>query len=247
MPAPRLLQILRVVFVLLLVGALSACSAKNNPETFFDPHEADNRKIHAFNKSLDRAVLRPVSVGYGAVVGEEGNRAVTNFVDNLGMPRRFVNQVLQGKLVGATQTVLRFAINSTMGLGGLTDAASGFGLPDEDTNFGETLHVWGFGEGAYVELPVLGPSTERDTVGLLVDTALDPLGRFLPQNAQNTVSAARIVERVGDRWEYSSTLDNLYYETEDSYAAARQFYLQNRRFNLNKGIDISDLEDPYAD
>ena len=118
------------------------------------------------------------------------------------------------------------------------------------TDFGQTLAVWGVPEGAYVVLPFLGPSTERDTFGLIIDFAFDPLQFLIPPEAQDLQPYAFVGKKVISRGRFGSTVDSLLYESADPYAQARLLYLQNRRFDLGVPVDSSYMEggaDPYAD
>lgn len=216
----------------------------------FDPYEAANRQTHEFNRTLDRTLLRPAGKGYAAVVPEDIQDRVGNFADNLSEPSHAVNHALQGDVEAAVVNLYRFVVNSTLGLGGLFDAAGEFDVNGEDTDFGETLHVWGAPEGAYVELPLLGPSNERDAVGEVVDLFTDPLSYVLPKPEKYYGTAAKLVDRVGDRGRYADTVDSLLYESADSYAQARLLYTQNRRFELGGGGSdayVDPYSDPYSD
>ena len=126
-------------------------------------------------------LLKPASNAYGGGLPAPVRQGVGHFAGNLDLPRSVVNNVLQGRFPNAVHNTLRFVVNSTFGLAGLFDPATGIGLEARNTDFGETLHVWGVREGNYVELPFLGPSTERDTVGVGVDLFLNPLSYILPQ------------------------------------------------------------------
>ncbi|KNG94705.1 hypothetical protein ATO11_04755 [Pseudaestuariivita atlantica] len=229
---------------------MAACAApppSGAPGEFNDPYEAANRKRHEFNKRIDRTLVRPVArrVSKGDGDGTAG-RVVSNFASNLSMPQAVVNHVLQGDLNNATRMTARFLLNSTFGFGGLADIATEAGLPEEDTDFGATLHAWGVGEGAYLELPVFGPSTERDAAGMVVDLFTDPLGSVLTARQANIARAARIAGKVADRGRFGDTLDSILYDSADSYAQARLIYLLNRRDEL--GVEAEDdFIDPYED
>lgn len=232
-----------------LAVALGGCASRPEaPAGIQDPFEADNRFAHAFNKDLDRAVLRPVSMTYVRVVPQEGQQMVSNFADNLALPGMVVNNLLQGDLSGAGRNSLRFLYNSTLGFGGLFDPSSEFGIEPEDTDFGETLHVWGVPEGNYVELFVLGPSTERDALGRVVDVFLDPLDYVLPRPERSYGTGVYVLDRVGDRGRFANTVDSVLYESADSYAQARLIYLQSRRFELGQAEEAEpEAEiDPFA-
>ena len=245
--------------ILICLGlATGACTpvdpSKMTAGGVFDPYEDANRQTHEFNRALDRALLRSVGKGYAKAVPEDVQIMVGNFADNLSEPGHAVNHLLQGDLEAGVVNLYRFLVNSTLGLGGLFDAASEFNVNGEETDFGETLHVWGAPEGAYVELPFLGPSNERDAVGEIVDLFTDPLSYVLPKPEKYYGTAAKLVDRVGDRGRYADTVDSILYESADSYAQSRLIYSQNRRFELGGGgadpyVDpyADPYEDPYAD
>ncbi|TCL01250.1 phospholipid-binding lipoprotein MlaA [Shimia isoporae] len=231
---------------------LAACGSSNGVSRglIYDPHEENNRGTHEFNKVVDRVLLSPASTGYGTVIPPEIRDRVGDFSDHLSLPNDVINNTLQGKLGGAGNSAARFVINTVVGFGGFVDVASLFGMKRHDTDFGETLHVWGAQEGAYVELPFLGPSTSRDTVGLLVDIVFDPFFVVLSEPTSYLSPTAYVINAMGDRYDYQDTVDSLLYESADSYAQARIIYLQNRRFEL--GIESDDSEDgagfdPYED
>jgi phospholipid-binding lipoprotein MlaA len=225
-----------------LAGCASVEGAGMSDAGVYDPHEPTNRAVHRFNVGLDRAVLRPVSKGYDAVVPDGVQTMVGNASDNLGEPSNLVNRTLQGDLRGAGVALYRFVVNSTVGLGGIYDVAAEFGVTADETDFGETLHTWGGGEGAYVELPVLGPSTTRDATGRVVDAVLNPLSTVMNSDQKTLRTSLKVADRVGSRARYGDTLDSVLYESTDSYSQTQLLYLQNRRFEL--GIEN---EDSYID
>jgi phospholipid-binding lipoprotein MlaA len=234
-----------VSFVLTATLFLSAC-AKQTGDTIVDPMENMNRKTHALNKALDKALLRPAGNAYGAIISEPDHEVINNFAANLSEPSTIVNQILQGRIMRATKSSFRFVINTTLGFGGTVDAGKDFGLFADETDFGETLDVWGFGEGAYVELPFFAGSTVRDTVGLVVDFAIDPMSHVTPKKYKPAKTGVKLLELAGDRDQYGDVIDGVLYDTEDSYASQRLYYLQNRRFKLNGGeISEDELENPY--
>lgn len=235
-----------VLCCLALIG-LTACDPSRDGKPFNDPYESENRKVHEFNKEVDKALLRPASKVYGQVFTDEDSEQLDRVVNNLAEPGRAVNHLFQFRPGAALRTTIRFALNSTLGFAGINDAAVEFGLPAEETDFEATLYTWGFGEGRYVELPFFGPSTERGAIGIVGDFALDPLGSFVSTRTSNTMRGAKVVELVGDRHQYADVVDGVLYESEDSYASTRLFYLENRRFELSGSVSAEDLEDPYAD
>ena len=239
----------RPLVVLLAVLSVSACAGSNGvaptADGVNDPYERQNRKVHAFNRGLDRAIVRPAAIGYSSVLPDEVEDSVGNFASNLGQPSVAVNSLLQGDFRGAGISTVRFVTNSVLGLVGLFDVASEFNVPRHDTDFGETLFVWGVGEGAYLELPVLGPSTQRNTAGKVVDLFTNPLSYVLdsPESYYGTVAGA--ASGLSTRGRFSDTVDSILYESADSYAQARLIYLQNRRFELGDGESTEEI-DPFA-
>lgn len=248
----------RLLAPLTLVLALSACGPAPMATGINDPYEASNRRVHAFNKTLDRNFVSPGADAYGSTIPEPVRNGVTNFAGNIDLPRVVVNDLLQGNIEDAAHNTVRFVLNTTIGLGGLLDPATEFGVAPRPSNFGETLYVWGLREGRYLELPVLGPSTERDAAGRVVDFVLNPLRYNLPDAERDAAAALGLFSRFNDRYRFSATVDSVLYDSADSYAQARLLYLQNRRFQLGgtAGIDYSGAtgdpgfdpyEDPYAE
>lgn len=226
--------------------ALAGCGPAPRASGINDPYEASNRQTHDFNKSVDSALFRssePSGNGQGPV-----GHALENVGSNLSLPGKVLNSLLQGRPEPAIKNTFRFFINSTLGLGGLFDpAGTSFSLPETDTDFGETLHVWGVPEGSYLELPFVGPSTERDALGMVVDIVINPLGALDPDE-RAAAFALRMGGKIAKRQRYSTTVDSILYGSADSYAQSRLLYLQNRRFELN-GEETTDANayDPYDD
>ncbi|MFW8594152.1 VacJ family lipoprotein [Cribrihabitans neustonicus] len=233
----------------LILAGLTAGCATQSPESrsageVHDPYEPANRAVHGFNRGVDRFAFRPASKSYVAIVPAPMVTAFSDFAENLSMPGQMVNAVLQGDLKTAGNALSRFLMNTTLGLAGLGDPATEFGIPEVDTDFGETLHVWGVAEGPYVELPLFGPSTGRDAVGLAVDFFTNPLTYARHNPADDINAYAQVVRRMGDRGRYSDTIDSILYESADSYAQSRLIYLQNRRFELGTSTEIEEI-DPF--
>ncbi|CAN1558253.1 VacJ Surface lipoprotein [Paracoccaceae bacterium] len=247
-------NLLLAAVLLVGLGLLAGCSGAPGPNGIDDPYEATNRRIHEFNRGLDRALVGPAAKGYGSIVPKPVTRVVGNLAGTLDLPGDIANDLLQLRVADAAQNFLRLGVNLTMGVGGLFDASTAIGLPGKPTDFGETLHVWGAGEGAYVELPFAGPSTVRDTVGTVVDIALNPVRLVLPPREAMAATGIKLFSRVGDRDRFSETVESILYDSADSYAQARLLYLQNRRFTLARGKEaandddfIDPYEDPYAE
>lgn len=228
---------------------LAACGPAAVPSGIDDPNEAQNRQVHAFNRAVDRNLLRPTATTYSSVLPEPVERGISNFASNLDAPGDVVNNLLQFRIGKAAENTMRFAINSTIGIGGLFDPATALGVAGDPTDFGETMHIWGAPEGEYVEVPFLGPSTGRDVAGLVVDVALNPVRLALPQPEAGYATATKIASGLSNRARFSDTVDAILYESADSYAQARLLYLQNRRFELGQDASGADagFEDPYTD
>lgn len=238
---------LKIKFALMsLLMFLAACGGPEVANGIYDPFETTNRRTHEVNRTLDRVLLRPSSGAYGKILPEEVRNGVGNFSSNLSMPSMVLNDLLQLQIGDAIHNTARFITNSTLGLGGLIDVATYGGIPARSSDFGETLHVWGFKEGAYIELPLLGPSTTRDTIGGVVNLVLDPVGQVVAPRHRVVATAASAASSLGDRYRFTDTIDSILYESADSYAQARLFYLENRRFQLGIGTgEEDDLYDIY--
>ncbi len=191
-----------------------------------DPLEPINRVVFAFNDGLYRFVFRPVVRVYKLIVPSDFRLIIGNFFSNLAMPVRFVNSLLQGKIEGAGRELLRFIINSTVGVLGLVDVASDWGIKPQKEDFGQTLGVYGIGEGPYLVLPVLGPSTLRDGIGLGVDMFLEPVN-YLPKN--DTFYAIKGTQYTNKTSYYLETYFDLKESALDPYVAVRNAYIQHRR------------------
>ncbi|RBW55147.1 VacJ family lipoprotein [Ruegeria sp. A3M17] len=245
---------LKPLIVVSVLAVLSACTTRP-PEGVqqgeaFDPYESNNRGIHKFNLGVDRFLFRPASKGYVKIVPDPMVTSFNHFAENLTMPGQAVDYLLQGNLKQSGNALLQFVINTTVGGLGLSAPADELNLPPVDTDFGETLHVWGFGEGAYVELPLYGPSTQRDSIGVIVNLFSNPINFSPVRPVDNIGVYAEVVRRMGDRGRFSDTVDSILYESADSYAQARTIYLQNRRFELARDDEETYLglyDDPYAD
>lgn len=222
---------------------LTACGAQQNAGGIHDPYEEDNRNVHETNLALDKGLVKPISTAYGKAVPEVARQGLSNVSDTLGLPGVVVNDVLQLQFGDALHNTARFAFNATLGLGGLLDAASDGNLEERDTDFGETLHVWGVKEGAFVMLPLYGPSTTRDTVGLIVDIALDPLGNALTPAASSAKTGLKVADLANTRYTYSDIYESVVYDSADGYAQLRLSYLDRRRFELGAPIDQASGED----
>lgn len=157
-----------ILFILLVMPLGTACASTDKQEV--DPWEPVNRKIFAFNETLDRWIVRPTAKGYRFVMPDAAERGVGNFIANIYEFNNVINSLLQGRFDGAAQSSGRFVVNSTLGLLGLFDVATPMGIEPNRADFGQTLAVWGFDTGPYVMLPLFGPRTVRSGVGYFFDT-----------------------------------------------------------------------------
>jgi phospholipid-binding lipoprotein MlaA len=206
----------------------------------YDPWQPFNEVMFSFNHDvLDRFLLKPAATGWEFVVPLAARQSIGRAFDNMEMPRRLVNNLLQLRPIGAGTEVARFVVNTTVGVGGLFDVASLVDLEKSDADTGETFALYGVGAGPYLVLPTMPPLTVRDAVGRGVDGLLDPIGYFLPFVANQVKS---IVAAVNDR----SQKLKLYADVEDSvldlYSAARNGYLQRRRLVVRRAVEHRDAE-----
>lgn len=244
----RTVSLVALLAASLLAGCVTTPGGVSEAE--LDRFEKTNRAIYAFNKGVDTAVLKPVTQGYRAVVPGIARRGVSNALDNVDEPLSFINAVLQGKFKAAFRAVDRFMINSTFGVAGLFDHATEMGLHKQEEDFGQTLAAWGVGSGPYIMLPLLGPSTLRDTVGFGVDSVTDPWPKF-----QKHVAGLNGTERIGVtageaidlRSRLIDTADPLLATALDEYATVRAAYLQQRLSDIYDGDPPEDDFTPTFD
>jgi phospholipid-binding lipoprotein MlaA len=201
-------------------------------ESEHDPAEPVNRAIFKANMAADHAVVRPVAEAYAQHVPERVQKGIHNLVQNLKEPAVAVNDALQGNVDRAWKSVGRLAVNSTIGVAGILDVASNWGLPPHKADFGETLAVWGVGDGPFVELPLLGPSNARDAVGTAVDMAMNPLTVVGGAPATYAGVATGGANAVDARAEHLHDLDELERNSLDFYAALRSAYRQHREAEI---------------
>jgi phospholipid-binding lipoprotein MlaA len=206
----------------------TASTTADDADTEHDPAEPVNRAIFKVNVAADHAVMRPVAQAYVDHVPEGVQKGIHNVVQNLKEPAVAVNDALQGNVNQAWQSVQRLAVNSTVGVAGIFDVASQLGLPPHKADFGQTLAVWGVGEGPFVELPLLGPSNARDTVGTAVDMALNPLTFVGGAPATYAGVATGSANVVDVRSQHLHDLDELERNSLDYYATLRSVYRQHR-------------------
>ena len=200
-----------------------------------DPLEPFNRAMYHFNDKLYFWVLKPVAQGYGKVVPEGARVSVNNFFSNLTFPIRFVNCLLQANFSGAATEFGRFMVNTIWGIGGLFDPASSkdIHLSKQDKDFGQTLGVYGLGQGFYINWPIFGPSSPRDTVGMVGDFFLHPF--TYSNTAWDTSVGIRAYEKVNDTSLSIGDYESLKEAAIDPYVAIRDAYVQYRLKKVNAG------------
>ena len=210
--------------VIALLAAL--CAAPAGAQEDDDPWEGFNRAMFSLNDGLDRWVLEPVAKGYDFVTPDPLEQCFSNFFRNLQVPIQGVNGLLQGKPVNAASDIGRFTVNTTIGLAGFLDPATYFGLVKHEEDFGQTLGVWGVPNGPYLVIPLLGPSTVRDTGGLMVDSMMHPGWYYL--DAAVTVGS-RVFDTINSRALALEDIQNARNAALDFYSFVRNGYLQRRR------------------
>jgi phospholipid-binding lipoprotein MlaA len=205
-----------------------------------DPLEPTNRFIFDANIALDDAVLHPAALRYRENVPQFGRDRIANILANLKSPIIFFSDVLQGDGRRAIRTLKRLVLNSTFGVGGFMDVATPMGIPRHDSDFGETLGVWGIGEGPYLVLPLLGPSDVRDSVGSIGESFADPLQIYLQDNHMRWVSDTEfLIYGVSTREAYLDTLDDVRRTSLDYYSALRSLYRQRREAQIAEKLNSS--------
>lgn len=196
-----------------------------------DPWERFNRKVHGFNNVADEYVLRPIATGYDKIMPAPVKAGVSRFFVNLGMPVTAANQALQGRPGDAVQSLGRFAVNTTVGIAGMFDPASRMGMPlHDDEDFGQTLATWGWCDSRYVVVPLLGPRTLRDTIAIVGDQPLAPIGQI--QNGR-VAGGLQLLEVIDGRTGMLP-LDEIRREALDDYLFVRAAWMQRRNQKINE-------------
>lgn len=234
MPATHRLRLALALSVMAPLALTGCASTKDDYQTassmeIIDPLEGFNRAVYGLNEAADILFIGPASHIYRDATPEPVQSVVRNFVRNLEMPVIAINKLLQGNLDGFGTALGRFLVNSTVGLAGLADIATGAGLPYEDTDFGVTLASWGADPVMYVMLPLLGPSTLRDGVGRGVDYLMDPVRIAADnQDLDTELFAANTLRLLDTRASLDAAIRDTRSNAIDSYAALRSFYVQRR-------------------
>ena len=225
-----------IIALPVIVGACAA-TPRDASLAMQDPNEHANRQMLAVNQEM----LRPVAQAVQTIVPRPVHNRLHDFNSNLKEPRIFVNNLLQGRLDAASKTAARFAMNTTFGVGGLVDLASREGIPQQTGDFGQTMFVWGVGEGPYMVRPYWGPTTTRDAVGDVVDRFGDPVGFLFGTQIGIAITTASLdtVDRLGQ-------LKMAEDASIDFYAFLRSSYYQTRRAELREALGLPNVIDSPA-
>ncbi|MDO5624999.1 MAG: VacJ family lipoprotein [Pseudomonadota bacterium] len=249
--SPGASQRLHIAAATAALALLTGCASGPHADPR-DPLEPYNRRMMRFNDAVDTAVLRPVATAYRDAVPQPVRTGVGNFFGNLGDVWSMVNNVLQAKPEGALSSFWRVVINTTFGLGGVLDPATEMRLQRHREDFGQTLGHWGVPPGPYLVLPLLGPSTLRDTAALPVDVYGNPLGYYDHIRVRNTLVGLNVIQT---RASLLSTTDFLQAAALDEYSFQRDAFLQKRRNEVYDGnppqdderYDLDEEDPPPAD
>jgi len=220
---------MKFFYLLIFIFYISDISAKE----INDPYENLNRKTYEFNENLDEKIAKPIAEFYSKFPPPIKN-GVTNFFNNLEEVDTFINQLLQGKPKESLNDLTRFIINSTIGLAGFIDVASKIGLERHEEDFGQTLGVWGVGQGPYIMLPVLGPSTLRDTFSRPVSSFLSVTFHMTETDVNIALKSIDAIETRERLLEVESLLSG------DKYSFVKDAYIQSIYYEVKDGIDVED-------
>ena len=227
----------------------NSLSKKNSGETK-DCFEKVNRGIFAFNQGLDRAIFEPLAKGYRKLPVPV-RHGTSNVLDNLSTLMTIPNNIFQGEIKKAGKNTVRFVVNTTLGILGIFDPASGLGFATlEKEDYGQTLGTWGIGEGCYLVLPILGPTTVRDTIGTIASTVSggDPWYNVTVKNDTQYFTdfdyyGTRAATGIDFRAKNIESFDNLEQNSMDFYASVRSLYLQDRKQKIANSRKVTDTMD----
>lgn len=237
---------LRALFILFFILFLSGCASVQVADER-DPFEGFNRAMYAFNDDLDRAIIKPLAIGYQKVVPTPVSNSISNFFSNLDDVLVLINDLLQLKFEQSLSDFGRITFNTTFGLGGLFDVATHMGLPKHNEDFGQTLGYWGVGSGPYLYLPIFGPRTLRDGLALPVDWELDPVGTI---DDSSTYWATKGLYAIDTREGLLRASRIIETAALDPYVFMRDAYLQRRQnlvYDGNPPQSAIDEFDPFSE
>ena len=223
---------------------LAGCTGGGNSDVSQnDPYESANRSSYASHQVLYRNVIRPVATFYNHALPQPARTGIHNFLVNADLPVTFGNDLLQASFLGGTQTVARFAVNTTLGIGGFIDIAKRIGIPEHKTDFADTLADYGVPSGPYLYIPVLGPAVPRELAGKVIDSAFDPL-TYVTYGASIFVDAGRAgATYVDKRARGVATVDAIERTSADPYATTRLLYERHIEASTDSAPDFDDDPD----
>lgn len=240
--------------VMLLAACATPPAGGDAMDEINDPLEPMNRVIFSFNQFVDGLLFKPLALIYRDILPPEIQDGIGGILETLKTPIVLASDLLQGDVDRAGETLGRFAVNATVGLGGIIDVATDLGLEGHDEDFGQTMAVWGIGEGMYLVLPLLGPSNPRDAIGMGIDTFIDPLKYYA---SSKQLLARTLVRGVDERAGVIDALDEIERTSIDFYATMRSLYRQHRDDLIRNGspapvipipsISFDDFESPQED
>lgn len=234
-----------LLFTALSLTSLTVLTTPSWASEPSDPLENVNRRIFAFNSRVDDYVLEPVSKAYTHVTPKFARNGIRNVFDTLDQPSVLANTALQGDVKASAHTAARLGVNLTLGVAGTMDVASRFGINEHDEDFGQTLGKWGVAQGAYLVLPLAGPTTLRDGAGSFVDGYADPLGWNTHTISDTTRLSAGLVNGIDQRARAQNALEALDAQAIDPYVQMRSYYLSHRAqqvANTQSSLDVPDFE-----
>ncbi len=219
--------------ILLVAGTFTGCASTQTVDGQYnpDPYEDTNRSFYKFNDALDRRVMRPIAETYADALPEPVRSSITNFFNNLEYLNVTLHSFLQGKLGQGFSDVARFTVNSTLGIGGLFDVGTSIGLEAHEEDFGQTLATWGLDQGAFLNLPLSGPNTVRNTPDLASSYFSNPLS-YLSGIALFPVAILNLVNTRANLLEASEFVEEA---AIDPYSFTREAYLQQRKYLIYDG------------
>jgi len=238
-----MLRIKQFAWVVLLSLLFAGCAVRSPYEEASDPLEPVNRVVYKFNDGLDRFLMKPLAEGYQEYIPSPARTGVRNFFNNINELLTIINNILQGKGDHAAGDTMRFGFNTIFGVLGLFDVATGWGLEMHKEDFGQTFGVWGFGEGWFLMLPLLGPSTVRDAAGLPLEYQVDLIARNTSGVTRYSAYSLFFISQRADLLSASDVLDS---GAVDPYLQVREAYRQKRWYDIHDGNppdeDFSDEE-----
>ena len=245
----------RYIYIILFcfLGFLTNCSFNNQSQGIIDkapqaqdPWEGMNRGTFVFNQFFDKYLLAPLAKGYRFVLPGEVRTGVRNFLSNLKEPWTTINSALQGDLKNTGNSLVRFCLNTTVGLLGIFDVASSVGFEKQKEDFGQTLAVYGLDSGPYLVLPFLGPSTVRDAIGKVAGIVGDPVTLALNRDGKDDwLWIGTVVKGIDFREQNLEKIDNLDATSVDFYATVRSLYLERRNRMIRN--QSADQQDPFQE